>query len=122
MADSLTPKDWATVEELMLSCMWDTGALIEVLEKKGILTKQELLDAIHDLRVKNPTAKLPPGLTDSMETPKPNPELTEDVIIKKILDLFVAAQMDTYQSQEWLEKTQAILEIGKRAVKGTKDH
>ena len=57
-----------------------------------------------------------------METPPPNPELTEDVIIKKILDLFVAAQMDTLESQALLEKTQAILEIGKRAVKGTKDH
>jgi len=80
------------------------------------------LDAIHDLRVKNPTAKLPPGLTDWMETQPPNPELTEDVIIQKILDMFRAAGMDTYQSQELLEKTQAILEIGKRAVKGTKDH
>ena len=52
----------------------------------------------------------------------PNPELTEDVMIQKILDMFRAAGMDTYQSQELLEKTQAILEIGKRAVKGTKDH
>ena len=69
MADSLTPKDWATLEELFLSCMWDTGAIIEVLEKKGILSKQELLDAIHDLRVKNPTALVPAGLTDSIESP-----------------------------------------------------
>ncbi len=57
-----------------------------------------------------------------IETRHPNPEFTEDVIIQKILDMFRAAGMDTYQSQELLEKTQAILEIGKRAVKGTKDH
>ena len=43
-------------------------------------------------------------------------------MIQKILDMFQAARMDTLESQALLEKTQAILEIGKRVVKGTKDH
>ncbi len=39
-----------TVEELAISNMWETSALVEVLERKGILTKQEVLDMIQELR------------------------------------------------------------------------
>jgi len=30
--------------------MWETSALVELLERKGILTKQEVLDMIQELR------------------------------------------------------------------------
>ncbi len=38
-----------TLEELAISSMWEMAALVEVLEKKGLLTKQDILDAIRDL-------------------------------------------------------------------------
>ena len=39
MAESLDPKDIVTLEELALSSMWEMAALVEVLEKKGLLPK-----------------------------------------------------------------------------------
>ncbi len=33
-----------------LSNMWKTSALVELLERKGVLTKQEVLDMIHERR------------------------------------------------------------------------
>ncbi len=42
MATPLDPKETVTREELALSNMWETAALMEVLEKKGILTKQDM--------------------------------------------------------------------------------
>ena len=30
--------------------MWETSALVELLQRKGILTKQEVLDMIQELR------------------------------------------------------------------------
>ncbi len=39
--------------------MWETAALVEVLERKGILIKQEVLDMIQELRQREPTA-IPP--------------------------------------------------------------
>ena len=36
--------------------MWEIAALVELLERKGILTKQELLDMIQELRQREPTA------------------------------------------------------------------
>ncbi len=50
MAEKLDPNDLVTLEELALSNMWETSALVELLERKGILTKQEVLDMIRELR------------------------------------------------------------------------
>ncbi len=51
-----------TLDDLALSNMWETSALVELLERKGILTKQEVLDMIQELRRREPTAIAPrPG-------------------------------------------------------------
>ncbi len=39
--------------------MWETAALVEVLERKGILTNQDVLDMIQERRQREPTA-IPP--------------------------------------------------------------
>ncbi len=44
---------------LALSNMWEASAFVELLERKGILTKQEVLDMIQELRRYEPTA-IPP--------------------------------------------------------------
>ena len=59
MAESLDPNDLVTLEELAISTMWETSALVELLERKGILTKQEVLAMMKELRQREPTA-IPP--------------------------------------------------------------
>ncbi len=39
--------------------MWETSALVEVLERKGVVTRQEVLAMIQELRRREPTA-VPP--------------------------------------------------------------
>ena len=39
MAEKLDPKEIVTLEELAIPNMWEVAALIEVLEKKGLLPK-----------------------------------------------------------------------------------
>ncbi len=36
--------------------MWETSALVELLERKGLLTKQQVLDLIQELRQREPIA------------------------------------------------------------------
>lgn len=48
-----------SLEELAISNMWEIAALVELLEKKGLCTKQDLYDIIGELRTKNPRAKTP---------------------------------------------------------------
>ncbi len=56
MAEPLDPNDLVTLDELALSTMWETSALVELLERNGVLTKQELLAMIRELRRREPTA------------------------------------------------------------------
>ncbi len=64
MAEPLDPKDLVTLDELALSNMWETSALVELLERKGILTKQEVLGMIRELRQREPMA-IPPRRLDT---------------------------------------------------------
>jgi len=40
------PPKIVTLEELTISNMWEVVALIEVLEEKGVMKKQDILDAL----------------------------------------------------------------------------
>lgn len=50
MAEKLDPKEIVTFEELLVSNTIEQEALVNLLEKKGILTKPELLEEIKKLR------------------------------------------------------------------------
>ena len=50
MAEKLDPKELVTIEDLAISSMREIAALVEVLERKGVLTRQEIYDAITELR------------------------------------------------------------------------
>ncbi len=64
MATPLDPNDLVTLEELTLSNMWEVAALLDVLKKKGVMKKQDILDAIRELRQKNPKARTPLEFVD----------------------------------------------------------
>ncbi len=59
MAEKLDPKEIVTLEELALSNMWETSALVELLERRGVLTRQDVLDMIRGLRQREPTGRPP---------------------------------------------------------------
>ncbi len=63
MAENSPPLQLVTLEELALSNMWETSALVELLERKGILTKQDVLAMIQELRQREPTASPPRGVS-----------------------------------------------------------
>ena len=52
MAKKLDPKKTVTFEELLMSNMFEQEALINILERKGIITKQEVLEEIKSLKEK----------------------------------------------------------------------
>jgi len=52
MTDSLVREDAFPVEEIIVSHAYEIMALVSILEKKGILTRQEILDEITAMREK----------------------------------------------------------------------
>jgi hypothetical protein len=83
MSDDRPTRDTMSHEEATISNMWEIAAIVELLEQKGLCTKQDLHTIIDELRRKNPRARIP-------ETAFPEPYLlteTENTIIDDILEL-----------------------------------
>lgn len=57
MAKKLDPKETVDVKELLLSEVIQTEALTNLLERKGVITKRELLEEIKKVASKMPKAE-----------------------------------------------------------------
>jgi len=50
MAEPLDPKEVVSIEELAISNMYEIEALIEVLARKGMVNKEEILEEIRKMK------------------------------------------------------------------------
>jgi hypothetical protein len=115
MSTDRPKRDTMSLEEATISNMWEIAALVEVLERKGLFTKQDLFDIIGEFRKKSPHAKIP-------ETAFPEPYLltnTENRIIDDIVALLNKKGLTSHQSLDLLERVGRIIEMGQRLAKGT---
>ncbi len=55
MAEKFDPKEVVDFKELLLSNVYEQEALVNLLAKKGIITKSELLEEIRRLKKKHST-------------------------------------------------------------------
>src|SRR5213594_223321 len=100
MAEKLDPKELVTFEELIIANMYEYGALIELLDHKGLVKKQEILDMIQELRRKTPRAR-------PAQEPIPEPYLlteTANELIEKVLVLFNEAKLTSGQARTLLDR------------------
>ena len=115
MTDQPPKRETMSLEEATVSNMWEIAAIAEVLERKGLCTKQDLYDIITEFRRKNPRASIP-------ETAFPEPYMlteTENTIIDDILGLLNNNGLTSHQSINLLERLGRIIEMGQRVTKGT---
>ena len=115
MSEQHPKRESMSIEEATISNMWEIAAIVELLEQKGLCTKQNLHTIIDELRRKNPRARIP-------ETAFPEPHLlteTENTIIDDILELLNKNGLTSHQSLNLLERLGRIIEMGQRVAKGT---
>jgi hypothetical protein len=120
MSDDRPKRETMSIEEATISNMLEMiAAIVELLEQKGLCTKQDLHTIIDELRRKNPRARIP-------ETAFPEPYLlteTEAKIMDDILELLDKSGLTAHQSQNLLEQLGRILgriiEKRQRLAKGT---
>jgi len=112
MAEKHDPKDLVTIEELAVSGMWEMAGLVEVLQQKGLLKKQEILDAIDELRRKNPLAPLP-------KEPLPKPSRITEIereLVGDVLTLFDEKGLTREQALSLLGPLSVLIELVKREL------
>jgi hypothetical protein len=107
--------DQGDLHEATISNMWEMVAIVEVLERKGLCTNQDLHTLVDELRRKNPHARIP-------KTAFPEPYMlteTENTIID-ILELLNKHGLTSHQSMmNLLKRLGRIIEMGQRVAKGT---
>jgi hypothetical protein len=114
MSDDRSKRETMSIEEAAVSNMWEIAAIVEVLERKGVCSKQDLYDIISKFRRKNARAKIP-------ETSFPEPYLlteTENKVIDDILALLNKHGLTLHQSQNLLERLGRIIDIGSEWRRG----
>jgi hypothetical protein len=78
--------------------------------RKGLITKQEVLDAIQELRRKTPKAQ-------AVQQPFPEPYLsteTSDALINNIFNLFNATGLTAHQAKDLLGRMRLLIDLGER--------
>jgi hypothetical protein len=58
MSDDRPTRESMSLEEATVSNMWEIAVIVEVLERKGLCTKQDRYDIITEFRRKNPLFEL----------------------------------------------------------------
>ena len=98
--------------------MWSIAALVEVLGRKGLLTKQEVRDVITELRQRTPKADQASPPLEAI----PEPYLmrgTEDRVLQGILDLLNADSLTAQQARSLLGKLHLLIDLGEQLGKKT---
>ena len=99
-----------SIEEPTVSTMWETAAIVKVLESKGLCTKQDLYDIIAEFRRRNPCDIIP-------ETAFPERYLfteAEDAIVDDLLALHNKRRLISHQTLNLPERLGQIIEMGHR--------
>ena len=115
MSSDRPKRESMSIEEATISNMWEIAAIVEVLERKGVCTKEELFDLIAELRKQNHRSRIP-------EIVFPSPYLmtqTEERVIDDILAVLNKYGLDAKQSVELLEHLGQIINMGSRLTRGT---
>jgi hypothetical protein len=123
MATPLGPNELVTLEELTISNMWEVAALIEVLEKRGVMTKQDILTEIRELRKMNPTARTPREFDDPAElSEKGLKPIDGNALIEKILEVILKEGLSSEQAREVLDRVKEAIDWGEREAKKMTNH
>jgi len=110
MAEKLDTKELVTFEEIAISNMFEIAALVELLDRKGVITKQEVLDMIQELRSKTPRAET---VQEAFPEPYLNTE-AENALIDRVFELFNATGLTAHQAKELLRRVNLLIDLGER--------
>ena len=115
MAEKIDPKETVTIAGLTIANMWEAAAILELLEERGVLTRQDVLNKIKELRRKNPHAVQP---IEVFREPYALTEI-EDRLLEDILNLFNELGLTSEQAKYLLGRLAVLIELGKRLARST---
>ncbi len=112
MSDPVDPKAFLTLVELAIGNMYELEAIGELLERKGVMTKNEIIALAKELKQKNPQTK-PPTSSTTDPPPQRFTEM-ENAVIEELMAVILQHGLSADHATTLLGRTIQLLEWGKR--------
>ncbi len=108
MPDPIDRKDFLNLCNMSIDSMYELTALGELLEQKGLITKQEILDLAKALKQKAESSN-PTDPSQQRFTPQ------ENAVIEQIMEVIERHGLSADHAKELLSRTIQLLDWGKKA-------
>lgn len=109
MPDPIDPQAFLNLCNISIDSMYELAALGELLEEKGLITKQEILSLATKLKHTNPPA-------DSTDILQQRFTAQENAVIEQLTEVIVKNGLSADQAKILLGRTIQLLEWGKHAA------
>lgn len=109
MPESINSQAFLNLCEMSIDSMYELAALGELLEKKGLITKQEIFDRAKVLKQNaTPHEHVPPASQPFTDR--------ENAVIEQIMEVILQSGLSSHQAKALLERTITLLEWGEKAA------
>jgi len=112
MPDPVDPKAFLTLVELAIGNMYEVEAIGELLEQKGVMTKNEIIALAKELKRKNPPTEPPTSSTTDPSLQRFTE--TDNAVIEELMAVILQHGLTADQAKTLLGRTIQLLEWGKR--------
>ncbi len=112
MPDPIDPKDFLNLCNMSIDSMYELAALGELLEQKGLLTKQEILALAKQLKRKADSS----SPTNPAEPSEQRFTVQENAVIEQLMEVIERHGLSADHAKELLGRTIQLLEWGKKAA------
>ncbi len=109
MPDPIDPQAFLNLCDMSIDSMYELSALGELLEQKGLITKQEILTLAQQLKQKADSTH-PTDLSQQPFTAQ------ENAVIEQLMEVIERHGLSADHAKELLGRTIQLLEWGKKAV------
>ena len=117
MSDPVDPKTLLTLVEMSIDNTYELAALGELLEQKGVMTKEEIITLAKELKRKSP-----PTESRTASTPHPSQQRfteTDNAVIEELMAVILQHGLSADHAKTLLGRTIQLLEWGKQATHET---
>ena len=112
MPDPIDPQAFLKLCEMSIDNMYELEALGELLEEKGFLHKQEILDRAKSLKEQAHSHEQVPAASQPFTE-------RENAVIEQIMDVILQSGLSADQAKSLLERTITLLKWGEKAAPKT---
>lgn len=118
MSDPVEPQGYLNLVEMTIDNMYELEAIGELLEQRGVMTKDEIITLAKELKRKTPPTESATANTIDIPS-QPRFTDTDNAVIEEIMAVILQHGLSADQATTLLGRTIQLLEWGKQATHET---